>query len=232
MATKKPSAPRWQEVPGAQEVMDRALSLAAAGPARAYGQLAAVVFETALLFTNADGLPDLRRESYLARRWMSDLLDAAGYKPVPGMSKEMREKLAKDRTSMSQGIRAAMSQVRVDYLRGLDNDPAERDRRFSAFGSSDAIFDYYRIVPQARNELQAGKLQALQAASRIGQAVEDGDLTIPPLRSPQVVRTFRQAIATLSPEALACLDRTTADQLREELAETRAALLALEESLS
>ncbi len=227
MAARKP-AKDWRDVPGAQEIMDRALPLAQAAQAREYGPLAEVVFETTLLFKNSEGLPDLRRDSHDAKRWMSDLLDTAGLKPVPGDSKEHREDLKRERETTRQGIRAAMSQVRVDYVRSLDRDPAQREKLFPGLASSDEIFAYYRIVPQAQKEIVSANRRALQVASRIAFA-EDEDLAIPPARSPQVVRSFRLALATLSPQAL---DAETRDQLRQELAETRAALLALEKSLS
>ncbi|MFJ6622346.1 hypothetical protein ACIQOW_32790 [Kitasatospora sp. NPDC091335] len=190
-----------------------------------------MVFETTLLFTNSEGLPDLRRDSHDAKRWMSDLLDAAGLKPTPGDSTERREELKKERETTRQGIRAAMSQVRVDYVRSLDNDPAERQKRFPGLASSDEIFAYYRIVPQAQKEIVSANRRALQVASRIAFG-EGDDLAVPPVRSPQVVRSFRQALATLTPQAVASLDSETRDQLRRELAETRAVLLALDESLS
>ncbi|WP_406111283.1 hypothetical protein [Kitasatospora purpeofusca] len=228
MAARKPTKASWQDVPGAQEVMDRALPLVLSVRAREYGPLAEVVFETALLFANSEGLPDLRRESYAARMWVADLLDAAGLKPVPGDSPERRKALKKDRETVSLGIRAAMSQVRVDYVRSLDQDGVQREKLFPGLASSDEIFAYYRIVPQAQKEIVSANRRALQVASRIAFA-EDEDLAIPPARSPQVVRSFRLALATLSPQAL---DAETRDQLREELSETRAALLALEQALS
>ncbi|WP_031067080.1 hypothetical protein [Streptomyces sp. NRRL WC-3742] len=231
MAARKLSKASWQDVPGAQEVMDRALPLARSVQAREYGPLATVVFETALLFTNADGLPDLRRESYAARMWMSDLLDGMGLKPVPGDSAEHRKKLKEDRDTASRAVRAAMSQVRVDYIRSLDDDPVQREERFPGLASADEIFAYYRIVPQAQKEIVSANRRALQVASRIAFA-EGDDLAIPPARSPQVVRSFRLALDTLTPQTLASLDTETRDQLREELQNTRAALLALENELS
>ncbi|MFJ1756022.1 hypothetical protein [Kitasatospora sp. NPDC088134] len=228
MAARKPTKASWQVVPGAQEVMDRALPLARSAQARGYGPLAAVVFETAFLFVNSDGLPDLRRDSHQAKRWMSDLLDSAGLKPVPGDSTDHRKELKKNRETTLQGIRAAMSQVRVDYVRSLDQDPVQREKLFPGLTSSDEIFAYYRIVPQAQKEIVSANRQALQVASRIAFAEDDG-LAVPPARSPQVVRSFRLALATLDPQAL---DAATRSQLRQELSETRAALLALEDALS
>ncbi|WP_043477475.1 hypothetical protein [Kitasatospora sp. MBT66] len=231
MAARKSSKAGWQEVPGAQDVMDRALPLVLSARAREYGPLAAVVFETAFLFMNSEGLPDLRRDSHYAKRWMSDLLDAAGLKPVPGDSTERRKELKTERETVLLGIRAAMSQVRVDYVRSLDSDPVEREKRFPGLSSSDEIFAHYRIVPQAQKEIVSANRRALQVASRIAFA-EGDDLAIPPARSPQVVRSFRLALDTLTPQTLASLDTTTRDQLREELRQTRAALLALEDALS
>ncbi|WP_406087433.1 hypothetical protein [Kitasatospora purpeofusca] len=159
---------------------------------------------------------------------MSDLLDSAGLKPVPGDSADRRKELKRNRETTLQGIRAAMSQVRVDYIRSLDHDPEQREKLFPGLASSDEIFAYYRIVPQAQKEIVSANRRALQVASRIAFA-EDEDLAIPPARSPQVVRSFRLALATLSPQAL---DAETRDQLRQELSETRAALLVLEKALT
>ncbi|MFE2410855.1 hypothetical protein ACFXDE_21175 [Kitasatospora sp. NPDC059408] len=212
--------------------MDKALPLLASARAREYGPLAAVVFEGALLFTNSDGLPDLSRSSHDAKRWMSDLLDAGGFKPVPGDSKERREKLAADRQAVLQGVRAAMSPIRVAYVRGMDDDAAERERRFSGFGDSDAIFEYYKIKPKAQSELRLEDYHRRAALQTIGAAVLAPDSEVPPTRSPEVVSTVHRAVAALTPASFEGLDSQTRDQLRRELSETRAALLALENALS
>ncbi|MEU4116143.1 hypothetical protein AB0F71_16800 [Kitasatospora sp. NPDC028055] len=55
---------------------------------------------------------------------------------------------------------------------------------------------------------------------------------VPPTRSPEVVSTVHRAVAALSPASFEGLDPQTRDRLRQELRETRTALLALEDSLS
>ncbi|MFJ2775683.1 hypothetical protein [Kitasatospora sp. NPDC087315] len=232
MPPRKQTTPHWQEVPGAQDAMDRALPLLAAVRAREYGPLAAVVFETALLFANADGLPDLGRTSHNAKKWMSDLLDAGGYKPVPGDSKERRERLAADRQAVLQGVRAAMSPIRVTYVRSMDGNPAERERMFPGLTSSDAIFAYYKIKPKAQSELRLEDYHRKAALQSIGAAALGAETDVPSSRGAEVVHTVQRAVAALTPASFASLDPQTRDQLRRELAETRAALLALEESLS
>ncbi|MFB7377793.1 hypothetical protein ACFXAF_01080 [Kitasatospora sp. NPDC059463] len=232
MPPKKPAAPAWQEVPGAQEIMDRALPLLGAARAREYEALAAVVFETALLFTNSEGRPDLSRSSHNAKRWMSDLLDAGGFKPVPGDSKERREKLAADRQAVLQGVRTAMSKIRVDYIRSMDTDSAERDHRFPGLPDSDAIFAYYKIIPKAQSELRLEDYHRRTSLQRLGALLADDEPSIAPADGPDVVHALHRLATALAPALLDGADAQEKAQLRREIGETRAALLALEESLS
>ncbi|MFD4397868.1 hypothetical protein [Kitasatospora sp. NPDC058478] len=231
MAQRRP-VQDWRDVPGAQELMDKALPLLGAVRAREYGPLAAVAFETALLFTNREGLPDLRRSSHDAKRWMSDLLDAGGFKPVPGDSKERREKLASDRQAISQGVRTAMSPIRVTYVRSMDENPAERERRFPGLTDSDAIFAYYKIKPKAQRELRLEHYHRKAALQSIAAAVLTPDGEIPPARCVEVVDTVHRTVTALDPASFGGLAPETLVELRQKLRETRAALLALEDVLS
>ncbi|MGW2539406.1 hypothetical protein ACWC5I_00660 [Kitasatospora sp. NPDC001574] len=232
MPPKKPTAPTWVEFPGAQEIMDRAVPLLVAAQAREYDALAAVVFETALLFTNSEGRPDLSRSSHNAKRWMSDLLDTGGFKPVPGDSKERREKLAADRQAVLQGVRTAMSKIRVAYIRSMDSNPAERDRRFPGLSGSDAIFAYYKIIPKAQSELRLEEYHRRTSLQKLGALLADDKPTIAPAEGPDVIHALHRLATALAPALLDGADAKERAQLRREIGETRAALLALEESLS
>ncbi|MBO1415550.1 hypothetical protein [Streptomyces sp. FH025] len=233
MPPKKKAAPVWQAFPGAQEVMDRAVPLVApAQQSRDFGPLAAVVFETALIFTNADGLPDLRRESYATRQWMSSLLDAAGIVAPPMSPLDVREAVKKDRQSLLQSIREAISPVRVNYVYSLDELTDERARLFPNLSSSEEIFAYYKIIPKTQREIRTANYHRKAALQSIGAAVLGADGEVPPGRCAEVVHSLHRTVAALSPKVFEELSPEVKDQLRKELAETRAALLALESALS
>ncbi|WP_406206821.1 hypothetical protein OH807_33570 [Kitasatospora sp. NBC_01560] len=233
---KKAAAPGWQAVPGTQAVMDKAVPLVApARETRDFGPLAKVVFETALLFPNSKGLPDLRRESYAARQWMSALLDAAGIKAPPMSPKEVREAVAKDRQSILQSIRDALSPVRVDYVTSLDERPEEMAERFPGLSSADEVFAYYKIIPKAQSTIRTENYHRRAALQTIGAVLDvaaGDDAVVPPARTAEVVQSVRRTVAALAPASFEGLDPATTERLREELRETRAVLLALEESLS
>ncbi|MFB7947022.1 hypothetical protein ACFC6L_19140 [Kitasatospora phosalacinea] len=232
MPPQKKSAADWRDVPGAQEVWGKALPLVeAAQRDKAYGPLAEVAFQTTLLFKNRDGLPDLRRASHQAKRWMSDLLDAAGLKPVPGDSTERREQLAADRDAILQGVRAAMNPIRVRYVRSMDEDPAERERRFPDLPDSVAIFAYYRIVPRAQSEVRAETYQRRTAQQHIGAALLSADGGISGENCAEAVHGLHRLASALSTASFEGLDQVTADQLRQELRETAAALFDLDNQL-
>ncbi|MFJ7275335.1 hypothetical protein [Kitasatospora sp. NPDC098663] len=233
---KKAAAPGWQAVPGAQAVMDKAVPLVApARETRDFGPLAEVVFETALIFPNSKGLPDLRRESYAARQWMSALLDAAGIKAPPMSPKEVRDAVAKDRQSILQAIRDALSPVRVAYVFSLDERPEELAARFPGFSSAAEVFAYYKIIPKAQSTIRAENYHRRAALQSIGAVLDPeagDDAVVPPARTVAVVQSVHRTVAALAPASFEGLDPAVLAQLRRELAETRAALLALEDSLS
>ncbi|MFI1521672.1 hypothetical protein [Kitasatospora cineracea] len=232
MPPQKKSAADWRDVPGAQDVWDKALPLVeAAQREKNYGPLAAEAFKTTLLFKNRDGLPDLRRASHQAKRWMSDLLDAAGLKPVPGDSKERREQLAAERDAILQGVRAAMNPIRVSFVRGMDSNPTEREQRFPDLPDSVAIFAYYRIVPRAQSEVRAETYQRRTAQQHIGAALLSADGGISEENCAEAVHGLRRLAVALSPASFEGLDQATADQLRQELRETATALLDLDNKL-
>ncbi|WP_405007498.1 hypothetical protein OHV13_28620 [Kitasatospora purpeofusca] len=233
MSPRKKSAPGWQAVPHAQTVMDKAVPLAvAARETREYAPLAETVLEAVLLFPNADGLPDLRRSGHAAKGWMSDLLDTAGLKAPPMSSKEVRDQVAKDRQSLAQSVREAFSPVRVNYISSLDDLPDELSKRFPGLKSAAEVFDYYKIIPKAQSAIRTANYQRRAALQSIGAAVVGEDGEIPSSRSAEVVRSVHRTVSALSPAAFAELDAETRDQLRQELSETRAALLALENALT
>lgn len=128
-----------------------------------------------------------------------------------------------------------MSPIRVGYIRGMDDNPDERERRFPGLANSDAIFAYYKIIPKAQSELRLEDYHRRAALQTIG-AVLDGaagdDAVVPPARTAEVVHSLRRTVAALALASFEGLDPATTERLREELRETRAALLALEESLS
>ncbi|MER7705477.1 hypothetical protein ABTX81_21615 [Kitasatospora sp. NPDC097605] len=232
MPRKKPT-PAWQEVPGAQELMDKALPLAAAAKeTRDCGPVAEVVLQTTLLFTTPKGLPDLRRSGGLARTWMADLLDALGFAPPRLAPMDERKKVAKERESLAQAIREALSPVRVAFIRQLDDRPEERERLFPGFSSSDEIFEHYKIIPQAQREIRIARYNHRTSLQRLGTLLADDAPTIAPADAPDVVHALHRLATALAPALLDGADAKEKAQLRRELAETRAALLALEESLS
>ncbi|MCX4751432.1 hypothetical protein OG455_39040 [Kitasatospora sp. NBC_01287] len=233
MPPKKKTAPGWQEVPGAQDVMARAVPLAAvARETRSYAPLAEAVFDAALLFTNSDGLPDLRRESGPARQWMSDLLDTVGLKAPPQSSLESRREAERARQSLAQSVREALSSVRVAYIRQLDEQQEERERRFPGLSSSEEVFAYYKIVPKAQREIRAETYKRRVTLQSIGAAVLSDDEEVPAARCAEVVHSMHRTVAALAPASFAGLDAETTAQLREEIQATRAALLVLERALS
>ncbi|WP_328953683.1 hypothetical protein [Kitasatospora purpeofusca] len=231
MPPKKPTAPAWLEFPGAQEIMDRAVPLV--GPAREsrdFGPLAEVVFETALLFANAEGRPDLRRESYAARQWMSALLDTAGVKAPPMSSPEIRAAAKKARDSILQGVRGALSPVRVRWVLSLS--PEDLSRRFPGLLSSDEVFEYYKIIPKAQREVRIDRYNRRTSLQKLGALLADDEPTIVPADGPDVIHALHRLATALSPNVFNGADVETKKLLRQELAETRAALLALEDALS
>ncbi|MFF4922919.1 MULTISPECIES: hypothetical protein [unclassified Kitasatospora] len=231
MPPKKPTAPAWLEFPGAQEIMDRAVPLV--GPAREsrdFGPLAEVVFETALLFTNAEGRPDLRRESYAARQWMSTLLDTAGVKAPPMSSPEVRAAVKKDRDSVLQGVRGALSPVRVQYVLSLG--PEGLARQFPGLMSSDEVFEYYKIIPKAQREVRIDRYNRRTSLQKLGALLSDEAPAIAPADGPDVIHALHRLATALTGALFDGADAGEKDRLRQELNETRAALLALEQVLS
>ncbi|MFJ5233949.1 hypothetical protein ACIQBJ_29110 [Kitasatospora sp. NPDC088391] len=232
MPPQKKSAADWRDVPGAQDIWDKALPLVAvARREKDYGPLATEAFKTTLLFKNREGLPDLRRASHQAKRWMSDLLDAAGLKPVPGDSNERREQLAAERDAILQGVRAAMNPIRVRFVRSMDDDPAERARRFPDLPDSVAIFAYYRIVPRAQSEVRAETYQRRTAQQHVGAALLSADGGISQENCVEAVHGLHRLATALSPSSFEGLDPSAADQLRQELRETAVVLLDLDNKL-
>ncbi|MFF4815098.1 hypothetical protein ACFY2K_10975 [Kitasatospora sp. NPDC001309] len=213
--------------------MDKALPLTiAARETRECGPVADVVLQVMLILTTSEGLPDLRRSGGRMKAWMADLLDAAGLVPPPLSTEQERKRVARERQSLAQAIREALSPVRVAYIQGLDDKPEERSRLFPGFASSDEIFAHFKIIPKAQSEIRAETYQRRTALQKIGAAVLSSDGAVSPDQCADVVSTVHRTVAALTPASFQGLDPQTRDQLRQELSETRAALLALEDSLS
>ncbi|MFD9687880.1 hypothetical protein ACFWXO_19225 [Kitasatospora sp. NPDC059088] len=213
--------------------MDKALPLTiSAKETREFGPVADVVLQAMLILTTSEGLPDLRRSGGRMKGWMADLLDAVGLAPPPLCTAEERKRVTKERQSLAQSIREALSPVRVAYIQQLDHRPDERNRLFPGLSSADEIFAHFKIIPKAQSEIRAETYQRRTELQRIGAAVLASDGEASSARSPEVVSAVHRAIAALTPRSFEGLDPQTRDQLRQELAETRAALLVLENALS
>ncbi|WP_159400753.1 hypothetical protein [Streptomyces sp. XY431] len=213
--------------------MDKALPLAAAAKeSRDCGPVAAVVLQATLLFKTPKGLPDLRRSGGQARGWMSDLLDAIGFAPPRLAPMDERKKVARERESLAQAIREALSPVRVDFIRQLDDRPEELERLFPGFSSSDEIFEHYKIIPKAQREIRIARYNRRISLQKLGALLADDDLPIAPADGAEAVHAVHRLATGLTPGLFDGTDTETAELLRQELAETRAALLALEKSLS
>ncbi|MFJ1754177.1 hypothetical protein [Kitasatospora sp. NPDC088134] len=189
-----------------------------------------MVFETALLFKNADGLPDLRRETYAARQWMTSLLDAAGLVAPPRSPLEVREAVKKERQSLLQSVREAISPVRVEYVRALGGRPDELAATFPEMATPDDVFAYYKIIPKAQREVRSANYQRRAAQQVLGAAMFNGD-PIQPADCRRAVDGLHTLAEALSPASFAELDRDSLDGLRETLRETAAVLLDLDNKL-
>ncbi|WP_043477134.1 hypothetical protein [Kitasatospora sp. MBT66] len=232
MAPRRP-AQDWHDVPGAQELMDKALPLAAAAKeTRDCGPIAEVVLQTTLLFTTPKGLPDLRRSGGLARAWMADLLDAIGFAPPRLAPMDERKKVARERESLAQAIREALSPVRVAFVRQLDGHPEERERLFPGFSSSVEIFEYYKIIPKAQREIRIARYNHRISLQKLGSLLSGDEPPIAPADGEEAVHAVHRLATALTPDLFDGVDVETRSQLRQELSETRAALLALEDALS
>jgi hypothetical protein len=197
--------------------------------------LAQVVLEAVLLFADPEGRPDLRRSGHAAKSWMSDLLDEVGFKAPPMSAMEVRERVAKERKSFAQSIREAFSPVRVSYICALDDRSEELAARFPGLSSAAEVFAYYKIIPRAQSTIRAenySRRAALQTIGAVLDGTASGDAVVPSSRAAEVVQSVHRIVAALAPASLQGLDPAVLAQLRQELSETRAALLALEESLS
>ncbi|MFD0400172.1 hypothetical protein ACFVHI_19080 [Kitasatospora sp. NPDC127121] len=212
--------------------MDKALPLAVvAKETRDCGPVAEVVLQTTLLFKTPKGLPDLRRSGGLARAWMADLLDAIGFAPPRLAPMDERKKVARERESLAQAIREALSPARVTFIRQLDDHPEERERLFPGFSSSDEIFEYYKIIPKAQREIRIARYNRRISLQKLGALLSADEPTIAPADGAEVVHAIHRLATALAPDLFDGADARSEELLRQELAETRAALLALEESL-
>ncbi|WP_441248930.1 hypothetical protein [Kitasatospora sp. McL0602] len=238
---RKEASVDWHDVNGAQDAMDRALPLALVardnytGMARSMAPLAEVAFDAALLFTNSDGMPDIRRDSFAARQWTADLLDGVGLKVED--SDDLDEKVRKEsvRKKLSQALREAMSPVRVLRIRALDDDPEQMAELFPGFSAAADIFKHYDILPKTQAEIRAENYQRRALLQQAGAAaLEEGESTaktISPERSAEVVRRVRKSVAALVPSSFGAVTHDEAVELRKEIKEARAALLKIEKAL-
>lgn len=169
-----------------------------------------------------DGTPDLNARSHAAKQASAEIYDRVTSKlPAEGESEEA-DGIRDSITSIKRSAQSAMTDVRVEYLRALDNsDPQELELFAAAIKGngkpSEEIAAHYGIKLMNRAELEAERRKAKELTSG------DGDVR-------KVAASIKRAVKTVEsvdPSAVSELSDKEREALKADIKAQLAALTAM-----
>lgn len=142
-------------------------------------QVAKVILGMRVRLMNSAGDPDLLSEAFMTRAAAHDMYTATGQQ-LSGDAYDVEVAVGK----LKRSVQNAMSDVRSEYLRGLDTDRAEAKRfqriiRAAGKGTrpSDAVAKHYNLPLKGKNELAREKYAArnISASQALAEAEAEMD---------------------------------------------------------
>jgi hypothetical protein len=202
-------------------------------------EIASIILDMWRRIEDKDGNPDITGKSDAAKKASSALYQAAG-KALQGEDGFDVEKSVK---SLMRSVQTQRTDVRADYLRGLDGDSedaaAEREHFAKLLESkpegvpaSEFIAGHYGVGLKGEIEKARERQRAISAAAR-GEDVEaDEELIEAADHAPETeirtaVKAIRRGIAKAKPEDLEGLSDQAKAEIRDQLLELQDAIKAM-----
>jgi hypothetical protein len=217
-------------VDGVKEIADEASTAIAEGLAAQLKvselarKMASSVLTARVCFTDKDGRPDIMAKSRAARKLTTDILDEAARKA--GHDPEKKDPAVVDALGrLQRSIQHQMDDVRVKYIRELDESPEEAAKFAKVLESapegmkiSDALFAAYEIPSQSKIERMAA--QAAIERGEGGESTEGSEAGAGDGSKPRIVTWIDAAEEELEKAGKADLKRAklTDDQREDTLA--------------
>ncbi|NYI06080.1 hypothetical protein [Allostreptomyces psammosilenae] len=185
-----------------------------------------------------DGMPDLRGDTDAAKKATSAMLKAVGTKlkdEQPADDYDVEQAVKK----LTRAIQHQRSDVRAEYLRGLDADTPEAEEERKGYAAilankppnvdvSAFLADFYRVKLKGQTELARERWHQKKALEAAGEGVESElEEEETDERVAKVVQQLVKDIKAARPEDFESASEETKEQLRAQLEEINRAIKAM-----